>query len=290
MKKIIFLVSLLMFFPGCQTLEETTRFYKITTGTPFPSRPEGTVVPILGKEETRRAYKVIGEMEFQSSSSHFIMDAVQYNARIHGAEAVILEQWEEDAQHYVSWHPGVWSYTYGYGCDNGIVWSNFYSPSYYTSETYVFTKVRAEMVVFLDHDTFGFLGLILEDVRNADFLEVGQVLLGSSAETAGIRPGDRIRKIGAYTCNQGLKHYYEHAPIIPVGQTVNIELERKGKTLTLPLLSQKIDITHLIPTAGRGMFSQALSKNFHLITRRERRVIKNWFLKILNVPGMVRKF
>lgn len=251
MKKFIFLLPLVLFFAGCQTVEETTRFYKITTETPLPPRPAGTVVPILGKGETRRIYKVIGEMEFQSGSSdRFIMDAVQYNARIHGAEAVVLEQWEKDTEHYVSWPPGEWSTRYGYGCDNGIVWSTFYTPSYYTSESYVSTKVRAEMVAFLDHETFGFLGLILEDVRNAEFLEVGQVLTGSSAETAGIRPGDRIRKIGDYACNQGLKHYYEKAPLIPVGQAVDVELDRGGKMLTLNLTSQKIDTARVIPTAA----------------------------------------
>jgi hypothetical protein len=250
MIKIIFLASLLLCFQGCQTVQDTTRFYKITTETPLPSRPLDAVIPILGKGETRRAYKVIGEMEFQSGASqYFIMDAVQYNARIHGAEAVVLEQWEENAQHYVSWHPGVWGYTYGYGCDNGIVWSPLYSPAYYTSEVYVSTKVKAEMIVFLDHDTFGFLGLILEDVRNADFLEVGQVLPGSSAEVAGILSGDRIRKIGDYLCADGLRHYYEQAPLIPVGQTVRVELERGGKGLILTLTSQKINLRSGIPIA-----------------------------------------
>jgi hypothetical protein len=102
-----FVSALLLFLAGCYTLESTTQYYRVLTPNPLPPHPEGTVIPILDENQTRRSYKVIGEMEFQSGASDgFVLEAVQYNARIHGADAVILKQWEKEEESYVTWVPG----------------------------------------------------------------------------------------------------------------------------------------------------------------------------------------
>jgi len=219
------LILFLLLVSGCTTLESTTRYYRMTTANPLPAKPEGTTVPILFKDKTRRSYKVIGEMEFASGgTTRFILDAVQYNARIHGADAVFMTRWEQDESHYIAWHPARIGYRHAWACDSGYYWSGNYMFPAYTVDTYVTTRVKAEMVTFLDRETFGFLGFLLEDVRNADFLDVGQVINGSPAALAGFRPGDRIRSIGDYACRNGLEHYHREGPIFTAGESVMVTL------------------------------------------------------------------
>ncbi|MBN2145201.1 MAG: PDZ domain-containing protein [Candidatus Aureabacteria bacterium] len=247
-KNICLLIGLNLFllgFSGCvitSRLEYTSRFYKVTTATPLPPKPDDFVAPIIRNDSTRRSYKVIGIMEFESGASDkYILDAVQYNARIHGADAVILTRWEKEKNNYVSWYPGSFSYSQGYACDNGMFLTGIYAPAQYFTDTYVTTKIKAEMIIFLDHDTFGFLGFILEDVRNADYLEVGQIIPGSPADKSGIVKGDHIKKIGGYSCSKGLDDYYRNSPLTPVGQNFDVEVERDGKNSIFTLTADKIN-------------------------------------------------
>jgi hypothetical protein len=235
MKKGFYLLMICFILGGCQSLEHTTRWYQVKTLNPLPSKPPDFVVPILNTNQTRRAYKVIGEMEFASGrSDSFILDAVAYNARIHGADAVILKEWAKDEEIYIDWYPlGFHHYSpYRYGCDTGYAYYHNFSYDY-TLDTYTVNSVRAEMVVFMDHDTFGFLGLIFEDVRNAAYLEIAHVLPGSPAAEAGLQRGDKVRRIGDYLCNQGLAHYHQEGPLARIGETMEVELhEESGSRVT----------------------------------------------------------
>ena len=94
---------------GCETIQSTTKYYTVLSPTVYPAKSENYRIPIIKADQTRRAYKVIGEMEFKTGKSDsFIIKAVQYNARIHGADAVIMQKWVKQDNTYVSWDPG-WS-------------------------------------------------------------------------------------------------------------------------------------------------------------------------------------
>ena len=253
-KKILtsFLILVMAGFSGCRTVESTARFYKNMTNSPLPPKPPGTVVPIMKAEETRRTYKVIGEMEFETGGSdRFIMESIQYNARIHGADAVIMQTWEKEKETYVDWQPGFEAhvgFTHHYR-DPGFCWTHYYDYPRYETYTYINNKIRAEMILFLDKETFGSIGLLFENVRNANYLEVGEVLPGSPAEKAGICRGDKITQIGDYLCNKGLEDYFQQGPVYSVGKTFVIKLLNGDKEISKNVVAEKIKELPPIPQA-----------------------------------------
>lgn len=241
-KWLIPLLSIFLVSCGTYTsFEYTERYYRPLSTVAYAAKSDSEQIPILNPEETRRIYKIIGELEFETGGSkNWLLDVVQYHARRNGADAVILQEWEEDTETYVSWYPFTWSLYNRYHCDYGFSW--YYSQPMYTTNTYVTRTVKAQMVVFLDHDSFGHLGFILEDVRNAPFLEVGHVITGSSAEREGLRPGDRVFSIGEYKCEYGLESYLKLGPLTPVGQEFEVIYERDGNRHSVMLLAEKIEV------------------------------------------------
>ena len=246
MKKIIFILILILSLAGCRSLEYSTRYYTVLTASPLPPKPEGTIIPVIQGEFTRRAYKVIGEMEFESGSSDkHIMNAIQYNGRRNGADAIILKEWTVEKETYTSWHPVGWfgfSYNNYRSCDNGLYWAGNYQVPLYESYTNTKNKIKAEMILFLDHDTFGYLGLVFEDIRNTNYLEVKEVLTSSPADKNGFQTGDKILRINDYKLNMGIEDFYQNAPEFTVGETFEIEFLRGDQknitTLTAAKMTQ----------------------------------------------------
>lgn len=225
----IFILAFLL--PGCVSYEYTTQFYRITTSNPPLPKPANQKVPILKDGATKRSYKVIGEFEFESESSYgHIMGALQYNAQRSGADAVLINDWSQDDIAVEIYYPAHMGLSYYYGCDNGLYYRSYFTP-YVDIENHTIHRVVAQMIVFVDKDTFGIPGFIFENVKNVDYLEVGQVLAGSGAQEAGILQGDYIFKINDYSCDKGLEHYYKSGPSFKIGETVELKMKRDGKTL-----------------------------------------------------------
>lgn len=253
MKTKIYLLLLLSFFSclqGCRTVESTSRYYRSLTAVPVAPQPPGMVLPIINAEETRRTYKVIGEMEFETGASDaFIMRAIQYNGLRNGADAIILKTWEKDKETYVEWSPpgpgmygGMRMDYYGrhHRGDPGFYWYGYYDYPHYDTYTYITNKVKAEMIVFLDKETFGSIGILFEDVRNSDFLEIGEILPLSAAEKAGLQKGDRVKSIGDYICNKGIDDYYKNGPVYTVGKEFSLQFERQGVKKTVKIKAEKL--------------------------------------------------
>ena len=247
---LIFLWVFLWVLPGCRTVESTARYYRNLSAAPQPPQPPGVVLPIINAEQTRRAYKVIGEMEFETGASDvFIMNAIQYNGCRNGADAIILKTWEKDKETYVEWQPGPgWYGGFRYDChprhhhhgEPGFGWYGYYDYPHYETYTYITNRVKAEMIVFLDKETFGSIGILFEDVRNSDFLEIGEILPLSAAEKAGLQKGDRVKSIGDYVCNKGIEDYYKNGPIYMVGKEFSLQIERQGVKKTVKVKAEKI--------------------------------------------------
>ena len=251
--KIYFLLLLSFFFglQGCRTIESTSRYYRNLSSVPIAPQPPGVVLPIINAEETRRTYKVIGEMEFETGASDaFIMRAIQYNGLRNGADAIILKTWEKDKETYVEWTPGPALYggvrydshrsRHGHHRDPGYYWYGYYDYPHYETYTYITNKVKAEMIVFLDKESFGSIGILFEDVRNSDFLEIGELLPLSGAEKAGLQKGDRVKSIGDYLCNKGIDDYYKNGPVYSVGKDFVVEFERQGVKKTVKVKAEKV--------------------------------------------------
>ena len=252
MKTKLCLLSLLCLFAmlqGCRTVESTSRYYRNLSSVPIAPQPPGVVLPIISAGETRRTYKVIGEMEFETGASDaFIMRSIQYNGVRNGADAIILKTWEKDKETYVEWSPGPalyggmrmdYHHNHHHG-DPGFYWYGYYDYPHYETYTYITNKVKAEMIVFLDKDSFGSIGILFEDVRNSDFLEIGEVLPLSAAEKAGLQKGDRVKSIGDYICNKGIDDYYKNGPVYSVGKEFAVEFERLGVKKSVKVKAEKV--------------------------------------------------
>lgn len=246
------LVSLFALLQGCRTVESTSRYYRNLSSAPIAPQPPGVVLPIINSGETRRTYKVIGEMEFETGASDaFIMRAIQYNGTRNGADAIILKTWEKDKETYVEWEPGPGFYAgmrmdyprHGYRHHHGepgYYWYGYYDYPHYETYTYITNRVKAEMIVFLDKESFGSIGILFEDVRNSDFLEIGEILPLSAAEKAGLQKGDRVKSIGDYLCNKGIDDYYKNGPVYLVGKEFTVQFERQGLKKTVKVKAEKV--------------------------------------------------
>ena len=82
---------LLAGFSGCASVSSTSQFYFPVTTDVYPPKAKETAIPILGKAPDR-PYKVIGRLAFRSDLGwKFMRASMIYNARMNGADAVILK-------------------------------------------------------------------------------------------------------------------------------------------------------------------------------------------------------
>lgn len=86
----VFVGLLALLLGGCASVTSTADFYFPTTAEVRPPKPKDFPVPILGKAPTR-PHVVIGRLTFRSDLGwKFMRESMIYNARVNGADAVIL--------------------------------------------------------------------------------------------------------------------------------------------------------------------------------------------------------
>ena len=233
----LFLLAFPILIFGCETLKGSSKYYTSLTSNYYPPKPENYELPVINENETRRSYRIIGQMEFESGrSKKFIMNAIQYNGRLHGADAMIIQKWIKQDNTYVSWNRdwygpwGYFPYDYpftGYPYDFG--------PEI---EHYITRKIKVLMIVFLDKATFGYLGFVFEDTRNVPYLEISKVYPGTPVEKGGLKAGDKIKKIGDYQCDKGLGDYLRNGPAYKRGVPYPVEYERNGEERQVTLVAE----------------------------------------------------
>ncbi len=75
---------------GCVSVESTADFYLSYSAETFPPKPKDAPIPILAKAPAE-PHKVIGRLRFRSDLGwKFMRESMLYNARVNGADAVIL--------------------------------------------------------------------------------------------------------------------------------------------------------------------------------------------------------
>jgi hypothetical protein len=77
---------------GCSPLSETTAFYTPASGRYYPPLPKNAPVEVLS-ESPRWPHEVIGRFAAESDRGYpFLYRALLYNARLQGADAVVLRK------------------------------------------------------------------------------------------------------------------------------------------------------------------------------------------------------
>jgi hypothetical protein len=75
---------------GCATVNSTAAYYSSYSSGVYPAKPAEAVIPILTKFPSS-PYTAIGRLAFESGRGWlFLRKSVVYNARVHGADAVVL--------------------------------------------------------------------------------------------------------------------------------------------------------------------------------------------------------
>lgn len=93
---------------GCVSLRDTTVFYTPTTPEVFPPLPKKAPVPVMA-EPPPWPHKVIGRFAAQSDRGYeFLYKAILYNARLQGADGVILRRQAFDLRRTYNQIPAFW--------------------------------------------------------------------------------------------------------------------------------------------------------------------------------------
>jgi len=93
---------------GCASLQDTTVYYTPATAEFFPPLPKDAQVPVLTQPPSW-PHKVIGRFAAQSDRGYpFLYKAILYNARLQGADAVVLRRLAFDTRRTYSHIPPSW--------------------------------------------------------------------------------------------------------------------------------------------------------------------------------------
>ncbi len=186
---LVFALTLAVVFSltGCMTVQSTEKFYTARTTDIYPEKPKDFTAPILDRYPDQ-PYKIIGNLSFSATRGYsYMVKAMRHNARIHGADAVVLKSTDSQQEQYTYYVPGYTTYKpvttyhsgsvyssgsssasadvygsggYAYGRASGTSsGSGYYSgttrtyvPEYHPGYTGIGTRVRisidADMVVF----------------------------------------------------------------------------------------------------------------------------------------------
>jgi hypothetical protein len=134
---------------GCASVESTAVYYRSIQD--YPAKPPDASIPILSAPPGRR-YKVIGRLAFTSDGWNFLRKSMIYNARIHGADAVLLRSAKtrrDVSIHYappkVDWYPAHRRGKHG-NVHTRLV--PYLRPGYPVRWVREITAIDAEMIVF----------------------------------------------------------------------------------------------------------------------------------------------
>ena len=138
---------------GCAAVKPTAAYYTSYTRRVHPAKPADAAIPILARFPSG-PYTAIGRLAFASDRGWpFLRKSMVYNARVHGADAVVLRS--ATTRHEVSLRkipPQVdWVPTGSRRGQQGKVYSHrvpFVRPGYTQRSVEVITAIDAEMIVF----------------------------------------------------------------------------------------------------------------------------------------------
>lgn len=93
---------------ACSSLQDTTVFYTPASGNFYPPLPKDAPVPVL-TEPPAWPHKVIGRFAAQSDRGYpFLYKAILYNARLQGADGVVLRKLAFDTRRTYNYIPPSW--------------------------------------------------------------------------------------------------------------------------------------------------------------------------------------
>ncbi len=155
-KSIVLLLAAfaLLALGGCASVEGTAIYYTPTTLNFYPPKPKDWPVPILGKAPNE-SYQTIGRLAFQSDLGfRFMRRAIEYNARVNGADAVILKDVAGRREVFltrvpprVDWVPFYGGGPYGYYGPGFVRYYPIWQPGYVQANEALITSIDAEMIV-----------------------------------------------------------------------------------------------------------------------------------------------
>jgi hypothetical protein len=152
---LLFAAALLL--SGCASVSSTAVFYQPTSATIYPPKGSKAIIPILSAPPSR-PFTEIGSFNFQTDLSYaFVQNALLYNARRAGADAIIIKNYKNWTLPYwytvppsVNWIPVGGGYYRG-GCGGWYGGTAFVPVTYpgYSGVNYRnFTGIEARMIVF----------------------------------------------------------------------------------------------------------------------------------------------
>lgn len=154
--------AVLALFTGCASVKSTADFYMPYTTDVYPPKAKDAPIPILGKAPPR-PFKTIGRLRFSSGMGwRFMRESMLYNARVNGADAVILRS--ADSREQVGYTavppqtdwvpvPGPVIVTQNKKGNNTYYQSYpsyipIFRPGYWQQVVETITSIDAEMIVF----------------------------------------------------------------------------------------------------------------------------------------------
>jgi len=93
---------------GCASLSETTAFYTPVSDHYYPPKDKKADIPVLS-EPPSWPHRAIGRFAMQSDRGYrFVHKAILYNARLQGADAVIIRKLVQDVRQTYNYIPPGW--------------------------------------------------------------------------------------------------------------------------------------------------------------------------------------
>ena len=151
------MVAVVLGLSGCTTVESTAIYYLPYSTKVYPPKAKDAPIPILGKAP-KRAHTVIGRLAFSTDMGwKFLRESMLYNARMNGADAVVLRDARSRTEWglmqvppRMDWVPGPGP---AYRNKKGDVyyttqWYPYFRPGYTMPVQETITGIDAEMIVF----------------------------------------------------------------------------------------------------------------------------------------------
>lgn len=104
----LWLLPLCLILAGCQSLRDTEIFYTPASAKVYQPWPKDALVPILS-EPPPWPHRTIGRFAMQSPKGYrFVQRALLHNARLHGADAIVLRKLAFDLRRTYNYIPPQW--------------------------------------------------------------------------------------------------------------------------------------------------------------------------------------
>ncbi len=140
---------------GCASVSSTSAYYVPATTRTFLAKAKDAEIPIVGKAPKQR-HEVIGRLAFESDQGwKFLRASMVYNARVHGADLVVLKSAKSRSRVTCTDMPSQWDWypvlNYSRNNDGQIygstVWVPQFRPGYVQRWVDEITAIDADMIV-----------------------------------------------------------------------------------------------------------------------------------------------